>query len=197
MAEGSGLRRGKEKQHLLPPFCSYCRPCQDSRQPFQLQRAPEMRAGLCKTGTLLTHAPCRSMPLPAALVQAPRGSGWLRGTLSASWGEAAGWTQATSGRLCSSAVRGCGLVWFFTLPLLQRARHKWSVDVAVPQGRGRSGQRLGIGESMGNVCSLGGLGLSCIVLASRKETRGTEQHDSASGAALWLRGRIISWDKSS
>lgn len=78
LAEGSGLRRGKEKQHLLPPFCSYCRPCQDSRQPFQLQRAPEMRAGLCKTGTLLTHMPCRSTPLPTALVQAPRGSGQPR-----------------------------------------------------------------------------------------------------------------------
>ncbi|EOA98661.1 hypothetical protein Anapl_17029 [Anas platyrhynchos] len=50
----------------------------DSRQPFQLQRAPEMRAGLCKTGTLLTHAPCRSTPLPTALVQAPRGSGQPR-----------------------------------------------------------------------------------------------------------------------
>lgn len=34
-----------------------------------------MRAGLCKTGTLLTHVPCRSTPLPAALVQAHRGGG--------------------------------------------------------------------------------------------------------------------------
>lgn len=133
-----------------------------------------MRAGLCKTGTLLTHAPCRSMPLPAALVQAPRGGGrpqepsLLRGVKL---------LEGHRPRLGGSVPVLCMAAAWFGFPPC------------------RSVQRLGIGESMGNVCSLGGLGPSCIVLASRKETRGTEQHDSASGAALWLWGQIISWDK--